>query len=83
MNCYLCDENEKEYTQCNNCHKVFCKICLDIEKKLKSPILNKNNICIFCRIKNYNALILFNQDQEDLKLKNQNLSQLYYRLNET
>lgn len=51
MICYLCDEEEKEYTLCNRCQKVYCKVCLDLEKELKSPILNRNNICIFCRIK--------------------------------
>ncbi len=51
MICFLCDEEENEYTKCVRCDKVYCKICLDLEKELKTPILNNNNICIFCRIK--------------------------------
>jgi len=57
MICFLCEETENDYTRCIKCEKVFCKTCLDVEKQLKSPLLSKNDICIFCRIKTNHSKI--------------------------
>ncbi len=50
MICCLCNEEEKFYTKCVSCSRVFCKTCVDLEQKLKSPIISNKRICIFCRI---------------------------------
>lgn len=56
MICFLCDNDEKNYTlMCIGCHRVYCTTCLDTEKELKTPILNTNNICIFCHYR-YNIM---------------------------
>lgn len=52
MLCCLCNEEELEYIQCLKCSRKFCSICVEIEKKLKSPIISNKRICIFCRIQN-------------------------------
>lgn len=50
--CELCNEidDEKFFKECKTCPRSFCLSCIDIEKRLKSPLLSKENICIWCRI---------------------------------
>ncbi len=47
MICCVCDEDEPIFTKCVRCDKIFCNICVEIEKRLKTPLLNKNSVLHF------------------------------------
>jgi hypothetical protein len=51
MECCLCLSDAPEFRVCKICSRVFCLICIEIEEENNLHILNKNNICIYCRIK--------------------------------
>ena len=50
--CVLCNEidDERFFLECKTCPRSFCMACIDAEQKLKSPLLSKQNLCIWCRI---------------------------------
>ena len=51
MNCCLCLSETNEIEKCILCKRVFCFECIEEEKKENQYIFNKNDVCIYCRIK--------------------------------
>ncbi len=50
--CILCNDidDESYFIDCQTCPRSFCILCINAEKKLKSPIMTHDKKCIWCRI---------------------------------
>ena len=51
MQCCVCSSSEGEFIQCEFCNKLFCIICIEVERKKKQYLLSRDGVCIYCRIK--------------------------------